>query len=70
MNKRNYSFKNCKSRDGSFSCHIKQEANALLTLYCKINELNKTKYINDLVMRDMENKFSRIKMFSHEEETK
>ena len=32
------------------------------TFFCKINGLNKSQYINDLVAKDMDEKFGALKM--------
>lgn len=50
-----------QSENGTFSCHIKKEINAMLDMYCKINGLNKTTYVNGLVESDMMQKFNRLK---------
>lgn len=55
---RNYGFKNTESSDGSFTCHINKDNNRMLTLYCKFSNQNKTKYINNLIEKDMTDKFN------------
>ena len=47
-----------ESKSGEFSATIKKETNQLLTIYCRINNLNKTKYINDILAKDMADKFA------------
>lgn len=58
---RDYKFKNTTSENGEFSPKIQKEVNILLTIYCKMNGLNKTHYVNALVMKDMEEKFKKLK---------
>ena len=61
MQQRKYDYKNCKSKNGEFSCHVRHDINVLLDIYCKTNNLNKTLYVNDLIQADMERKFARLK---------
>ena len=57
---RDYNYKNVSSENGEFSGRIYKEANTLLTIYCKMNGLNKTHYLNEIVMKDMNEKFKRL----------
>ena len=66
MNKRNYGYKNCNSENGTFSCHIKKETNTKLDIYCRINGINKTAFVNEMVDKKMEEMFSKLKEDSHE----
>lgn len=50
-----------QSENGTFSCHVKKEVNAMLDMYCRINGLNKTAYVNALIESDMMQKFSKLK---------
>lgn len=50
-NIREYRFKQVTSDDGRFSGKIDSEKNEVLTAYCKIMNLNKTKYLNECVLR-------------------
>lgn len=50
-NIREYRFKSVTSDDGRFSGKIDSDNNAILTAYCKIMNLNKTKYLNECVLR-------------------
>lgn len=59
--KRNFKYKNCSSEDGTFSCKLKKDTNTKLDIYCEMNNLNKTKLVNELVEREMQQKFSRLK---------
>lgn len=49
-----------QSKNGKFSCKIKRETNAMLDMYCKVNGLNKTAYVNALIENDMMQKFSKL----------
>ena len=57
--KREYRYKRYedKKSDG-FTAHISKGNAELLDIYCRINNLNKTKYINDLLGRDMVERFA------------
>lgn len=46
--------------NGEFSPRINSEVNKLLDIYCKINGLNKTQYVNDLIARELEAKFRKL----------
>ena len=59
--KRKYGFKNVKSENGSFSCHIKKDINTKLDMYCRVNGINKTLFVNELVEREMDRKFEKLK---------
>lgn len=50
-----------KSENGTFSCHVNKDVNFMLDMYCKINQINKTAYVNELIYRDMQEKFNRLK---------
>lgn len=50
-----------QSKDGTFSCEVKREVNAMLDIYCRVNNLNKTAYVNALIENDMMQKFSKLK---------
>lgn len=50
-----------QSENGTFSCHIKKEVNAMLDMYCRINGLNKTAYVNSLIENNMIEKFDKLK---------
>lgn len=54
------SYTNRESKNGEFSCHIRKEVNTLLTVYCKVNNINKTVYVNEVIERDMLSKFNRL----------
>jgi len=56
---REYKFKNSKSCNGTFSCHIKQDVNEMLTMYCRIKNLNKTKFVNDELYKILNEKFEK-----------
>ena len=49
-----------ESKNGVFSCHIKAEINLMLDLYCKVNGKNKTAYVNEILQKDMLEKFDRL----------
>lgn len=49
------------NRSGEYNCHIRPEVNNLLDVYCRINGINKAKYVNDLIQRDMAEKFAKIR---------
>lgn len=49
MGKRDYRFKNTASKDGCYSFHLKRELNERLTEYCRMNNLNKSKYIEKII---------------------
>lgn len=55
-----------QSEDGTFSCKVKREVNAMLDMYCKVNGLNKTAYVNALIENDMMQKFSKLKELKEE----
>ena len=58
MTKRDYKFKETHSATGEFSPRINAETSALLSMYCKqINE-NRTKYVNRVLAEDMAKKFN------------
>ena len=48
------------TRSGEFSPRIKPAVNAKLDIYCKVNGLNKTKCVNDIVDAWLEKKFERL----------
>ena len=50
-----------QSENGTFSCHIKKEINVMLDMFCKINKINKTAYVNTLIENDMIQKFNKLK---------
>lgn len=56
------SYINRTSQNGEFSPRITKDNNARLDIFCKINGLNKSQYINDLVAKDMDEKFAALKM--------
>jgi hypothetical protein len=60
------SFKRDKSESGEFSCHIKKAINDKLDIYCRVNGINKTTYVNQLVENDMEEKFKKLKETNNE----
>jgi hypothetical protein len=66
MANRSYGYKNIKSESGEFSCHIKKAINDKLDIYCRVNGINKTMYVNQLVENDMEEKFKRLKEANNE----
>lgn len=66
MANRQYGFKDVKSENGTFSCHIKKDINTKLDLYCRINGINKTLYVNELVEKDMNDKFMKLKEANNE----
>lgn len=49
-----------ESKNGEFSCHIRKNINTLLTIYCKVNHINKTLYVNKVMERDMMSKFNKL----------
>ena len=51
-----------ESKNGEFSCHIKKDVNKLLDIYCKVNGLNKTQYVNDVLQKEMEERFKVLKV--------
>ena len=61
MSSRNFGYKNVKSESGEFSCHIKKEINDKLNIFCRINGINKTAYVNQLIENEMERKFTKLK---------
>lgn len=61
MAQREYGYKNTRSKDESFTCHIRKEVNNKLDIYCSINGLNKTLYVNNLVESDMNEKFNKLR---------
>lgn len=66
MANRQFGFKDVKSENGTFSCHIKKDINTKLDLYCRINGINKTLYVNELVEKDMNDKFMKLKEANNE----
>lgn len=50
------------SKNGEFSPRITKDNNIRLDIFCKINGLNKSQYVNDLVAKDMDEKFGALKM--------
>ena len=61
MANRGCGYKNITSKSGEFSCHIKKAINDKLDIYCRVNGINKTMYVNQLVENDMEEKFTKLK---------
>ena len=49
------------SKNGEFSPSITKENNVRLSLYCEINNINKTAYVNKLIEEDMKKKFEVLK---------
>lgn len=48
------------TRNGEFSPRIKPAVNVKLDIYCKVNGLNKTKVVNEIVDAWLEEKFERL----------
>lgn len=52
----------CKrSKNGEFSPKIKEDNNKYLDIYCKINNLNKTQFVNQIIAEKMEELFERLR---------
>ena len=49
-----------RSVNGEFSPRINSDNNKLLDIFCKINGLNKTQYVNDIVAKELESKFQKL----------
>ena len=54
-------FINRDSKNGEFSPKIKKEINAKLNIYCQINGMNKSQYINNVLEKDLDEKFIKLK---------
>ena len=61
MAERNFGYKNTKSKNGEFSPRITKENNMYLDLYCSINGLNKTAFVNEIVNEKMVQIFEKLK---------
>ena len=61
MQKRNYGYKNTESKNGEFSPRITKENNKYLDIYCSINKLNKTAFVNDIVKEKMTDIFGKLR---------
>lgn len=61
MAKRDFGFKHTESKTGEFSPRITKENNSFLDIYCSINGLNKTKFVNELIKQKMAEIFEKLK---------
>ena len=61
MAQRNFGYKNTESKNGEFSPRITKENNKYLDIYCSINGLNKTTFVNEIVKEKMEEVFEKLK---------
>lgn len=61
MPKREFGFKHTESKNGEFSPRITKENNRYLDIYCSINGLNKTIFVNDLIKEKMTEIFQKLK---------
>lgn len=46
---RDYKYKNVVSKNGIYTLHINAELNGRISSYCKMKNLNKSKYLNDCI---------------------
>ena len=51
---RDYKFKRTNNMTGEFGTKLNKEVNERLTEYCRANNLNKTKYVNQIVMERLD----------------
>lgn len=43
-----------QSKNGTFSCHFDKETNTKLTLYCKYTNKNKTKFVTEVINKELD----------------
>ena len=53
-NERDYKFKNTVSKDGRYTLHLNADLNRKVSEYCKMNNINKSKYINECISKALE----------------
>lgn len=51
---RDYKFKKTNNMTGEFGTKLNKEVNERLTEYCRAKNLNKTKYVNQIVMERLD----------------
>lgn len=51
---RDYKFKRTNNMTGEFETKLNKEVNERLTEYCRAKNLNKTKYVNQIVMERLD----------------
>lgn len=51
---RDYKFKRTNNMTGEFGTKLNKEVNERLTEYCRAKNLNKTKYVNQIVMERLD----------------
>lgn len=51
---RDYKFKRTSNMTGEFGTKLNKEVNERLTEYCRAKNLNKTKYVNQIVMERLD----------------
>lgn len=61
MQKREFGFKHTESKNGEFSPRINKENNKYLDIYCSINGLNKTLFVNEIIKEKMQQVFGKLK---------
>ena len=49
-----------QSKSGDFTCHINKTLNKYLDVYCELNKINKTRYVNDVLMERLEKEFQKM----------
>jgi len=55
---RNGGYRNVKKKNKrGFTVDIRPDVDAMLDIWCRVNNVNKTHYVNDLIYRDMYEKF-------------
>lgn len=54
MDIRNYNYKNCTSKNNEFSAKINPKLNNKLTSYCKVKNINKTHFVNEVVSKALD----------------
>lgn len=52
--KREDGYRRSESKDGSFSCNIRPAVNVILDFFCEKRNYNKTNYVNDIVMKQLQ----------------
>ena len=52
---RDYKYKNTISKTGIYTLHINAELNKQISEYCKMKNLNKSKYLNECISKAIQN---------------
>lgn len=58
MPKTNEFIKRKETKEGEFTCHISKENNIYLTFLCKHKNINKTKYVNQILREKLDEIFA------------